>query len=170
VGASGNGVPLVTTLWLASASPVMCVTVTPASSSALSRMWFERLLAVNDTMYGAVYRIWNNGYCWLDRPLGPDEQLMYKTGCTGLVALTGPPAACGSFVVLDGNIQPYASALQINWANQSFGSSYGNVWPLPATTSWPNPIPSHNTQACRTLDCTNSANPMCAPCVYAHGL
>ena len=170
VGAGGNGVPLVTTLWLASASAVMCVAVTPAASSALTRIWFERVLAVNDTMYGAVYRIWNSGYCWLDRPLGQDEQIMYKTSCTGLVALAGPPAACGSFVVLDGTIQPYASALRINWAQQSFGGAYGEVWPLPASTLWANPIPYYDTHSCRTQDCVGSANPVCAPCIYVHGL
>ena len=162
-----NGVPLITTLWLESASVVMCVSVTPLLVSVLSSVWFERMLAASETMYGAVYRIWNNGYCWLDRPLGDDELVMYKTGCTGLVALPGPPAACGLFVVLDGDIQPYASTFKINWTNRTFGARGGNAWPLPAST--PLPIPVYDTSICRLYDC-EVPSALCAPCIYAHDL
>ena len=163
-------VPQIATLWLGSASSVMCVSVMPPPASALSSVWFKRVLSPTDTMYGAVYQIWNYGYCWLDRPLGDDERTMYGSGCTGLVALAGPPAACGRFVVLDGSIQPYESAWQIDWADLTFGGAAGVVWPLPARTRWLPAIPAYNTSVCRLRDCAGSSDAVCAPCIYAHGL
>ena len=86
---------------------------------------------VAPALVGSVYRVWvaNTLWCLLDRPLYPDEQYIYNLtlatpsalvilnlGATGLYA---GEAACGKFIVQDGQFTALASGMALTLAAPS---------------------------------------------------
>ena len=127
--------------------------------------------------FGSIYQIWSTDqiFCLLSRPLGADEQIMYASNCSGLVAIaandptlfTIPDSICGLFSIVDGDIQPFNSSFYIQWNNLTFST-------VNDTINFAYPVPINvdvlvNTTVCRALDCfSEQPDTLCQQCILAH--
>ena len=148
-----------------------------------SQTTFSLAKNVDPQDYGSIYRIWNGPYCFLDRPFGADERIMYNTICRGVVALAvndpdlhTDEYACGLFRVLDSEIQPYNNGLKIDWTQMLFLSTSSPAIPTPMDFSGKHTVANVTTSACRALWCNVnvlglvSSRTECLPCLYSHGV
>lgn len=147
-----------------------------------SQITFSLAENVKPQDYGAIYRVWNGPYCFLDRPFGPDERVMYNTICTGVVALAvhdpdlkTDEYACGLFRVAGSDIQPY-NGRKIDWARMLFSADASSAIPVPMDFSAKHTLANITTTTCRSLWCNAnvlglvSSSPECQPCLYSHGV
>ena len=156
--------------------------IASGQSGYASQTTFSLAENVNPQDYGAIYRIWNGRYCFLDRPLGADERVLYNTICQGVVAIAvndpdlhTDEYACGLFRVADSNIQPYNGRI-IDWTRMQFSTITSPAFPTPMDFSARHVIENVTTTVCRALWCNVnvlglvSSREECRPCMYSHGV
>ncbi len=175
-----NSAPEFADIWIYDTHLIGCIgiSINPVASFRFVAAPTE-FVNSDSPAYGSVYQIWSTDqvFCLLSRPLGKDEQIMYNSNCTGLVAIaandpdlfTIPDSICGLFTIVDGNIQPFNSTNYINWANKQItfsntASASNLVYPVPIGA-----IKLVNTTNCRALNCfSETPDPGCDPCIVAH--